>query len=275
MSIERIKRFIEEGNYQELKIAEARVDRIQEILRESQMADGSSRMEWKDAGVVGKIMRYNVYQTNHIGLNEHLLDLGILPVIADVDIKDLDEVQIKALKRYLVPGEPYVQFHPKKASRVDVSFVESEVSWLRDASFSDQANAWRAAKGRLHVAENLYQNARAAALKCPNLQKERKLQYDFGSFSYLEKKATCDPEAVLSLFGDAVLIQCARVDSGSLEECCARGYLHRPEVNQFRKIVDVQQRYVVMEIEKEKQNQDFLNRRLKRLSILSQNQSMA
>lgn len=275
MSIVAIKRFIQEGNYQELKIAEARLGHIQEILKENQKADGSSRMEWKEAGVVGKIMKYNVYQTNHIALNEHLLDLGILPVIADVDIKELDEVQIKALKRYLVPGEPYVQFHPKKASRIDVSFVEGEVAWLRDASFADQANAWKAAKGRLNVAENLYQSARVEALKSPTLRNKRKLQYDFGSFSYLEKKATCDPETVLSLFGDAVLIQCARVDSGSLEECCARGYLRRPEVNQFRKIVDVQERYVVMEIEKEKQNQEFLNRRLQRLSRLSQNQSMA
>ncbi|CAG7651574.1 hypothetical protein ACFQI7_28055 [Paenibacillus allorhizosphaerae] len=275
MSIITIKRFIQDGNYRELKIAEARLEQIQEILKENQKADGSIRMEWKDVGVVGKMMKYNVYRTNYIALNEHLLDLGILPLIADVDLSELNEDQIKVLKKYLVPGEPYVQFSPKKASRVDVSFVESEVAWLRDASFSDQAKAWRAAKGRLDTVENLYQNARAAALKSPSLRRKRKLQYDFGSFSYLERKASCDPEIVLSLLGAGVLIQCAKVDTTSLEECCARGYLRKPELNQFRQLVDVRERYVVMEIEKEKQSQEFLNRRLQRLSYLSRNQSMA
>jgi hypothetical protein len=91
-----------------------------------------------------------------------------------------------------------------------------------------------------------------------------------GTLSLLEAPAIYQAADIQQIFGSDTLIHCAKVDHEKLDECAARGYLKKSELKAFRKLVDVQERYILMTLQNENEKRKYWDSKLRRLSILSQ-----
>jgi hypothetical protein len=269
MSIVPIKHFVSSGMYKEFKRHEERVKLANRIIRQRQEALDEKRMEWTAAGVVGKFVAFNVYEYDRVGLNEYLMDLGILPIVASIDAKTLTPAQLTEFLLHLkLPSSFYVRYTPNKLNRVDLTEIADEFSHTDQLSLVDQVHMWKQAKIKLDSMELKWEKARATALESPMLLKNKKLSYEFGSFSLIEKALEYQAEDVLRLFGQEVLISSSKVDMTELDEYAAMGFLKKSEIESFRKVIDVDLRYVLIEASKENQMFSYFNRRNQKLASL-------
>lgn len=72
----------------------------------------------------------------------------------------------------------------------------------------------------------------------------------YRSFIFKEKLNFC-PQEVLKKMGSEVLIRSCRVDLSIFEEYAARGFFNVPEINNYRRIIDITERSILMEMTKE------------------------
>jgi len=77
-------------------------------------------------------------------------------------------------------------------------------------------------------------------------------------------------DMVLELFDEKTMFKYAKVNFDRMDEIRARGFLKNHELNDVRKVVDVQRRYILLSIQKEKVKKDYWYSKLERLSKLSQ-----
>jgi hypothetical protein len=270
MSIVPIKNYVSSGMYKDFKRYEERVSLAKDGIRQNQEELNHKRMEWTSAGVVGKYVAVNVYEYDRVGLNEYLMDVGVLPVVASINAENLTEDQLVELVQLKLPSEHYVRYTPNKSGRVDLTEVQEEFKHRDQFSLLDQVFMWKKVKTHFDLMELKWEKARKQALKSPLLLRNKKLSYDYGSFSLIEKSPEYQPKDVLHLFGQDVLIASSKVDMTELDEYVAMGFLKKAEIESFRKIINVNLRYVLIESSKENQIFSYFHRNNQKLSRLSQ-----
>ncbi|WP_090799670.1 hypothetical protein [Paenibacillus sp. GP183] len=128
---------------------------------------------------------------------------------------------------------------------------------------------WREERKFLDTLVKGYDAAKEEMMRSRLLKKERKLSCNFGSVSLLEGKPSYDVESIYRELGDQFLVKYGKVDMLQLDEYMAMGFLKKKELDQFRKIVDVRLKFVLIEQEAEAKLYDFFQRNLQRLSRIS------
>ncbi|SDP01921.1 hypothetical protein SAMN04487897_13111 [Paenibacillus sp. yr247] len=251
-------------HYGQMKRLESKTDYIKDIIRKELDRMDIKRVQYD--GVAGKYVACNVYETNHVALNDYLNDIGILPHVAQIDlslIKDSPEDFI-AVEPFLIPGRKYVRFSPNKAGRTpeeDFSHLGEDPHLL--------ISQWSSSRQELVSLEKNYETLKRKMLKCSILQQERKLPLHYGSVSLLDGKPSFDSEAVYAALGDHFLIQYGKVDMEQLDNFIAMGFLKKMEVDQFRRLVDVRLRFVLISEEDEAKMFAYFHDKTRRLSKLS------
>ncbi|WP_144028692.1 hypothetical protein [Paenibacillus ferrarius] len=210
----------------------------------------------------------NRYDYNYTALNEYLFNLGILPVLSTVKEACLTEQEKQTLlKVNKVDREDTVYFFPTKFNlglkvardfvlRINqLSTVEKVILWKEKMGFKEKLEKeWKALRNSLNGLLKQGENS--------------KLESVFGTL-ILKSKNVYNPVDVFELFGADVLIQSTRARLEVLEEYAAKGFLNMSEINNYRRVVNVEQQFVLMELDKEERCKDWFSKRLNKLSELS------
>lgn len=265
MSIVLMKKFIS-ASYAAMKILEERVAVSKQFIRDYHEANNNDDKRLEFEGVVSKFVAIKRYEFDRMGFNEYLMDLGVLPIIANVDFKQLTPMEAEVLSPYKIIDR-YARYTPNKAGRVDASFVAEEMSGL---DLFQHIRRWKTNKSHYDTLEAEWEKARMAALKSPSLMKNKKLGYSKGSVSLIDKVAEVKPTEVLRYLGSDVLIRTAKVEMSLIDEYVAMGYLLKTDIEHFRKVVDVELRYMVTLVEEENKLFSFFHNRQKRLLQLQE-----
>jgi hypothetical protein len=211
----------------------------------------------------------NRYDYHHLELNEYLYNLGILPMLSSVKETCLTEQEKKSLcKASKFDRENSVCFNPSKLSNSGFNGAQDFDLTINKLSTIEKVLLWKEKmlfREKLEKEWKLLLNSLIGLLK---QEENSKIKLMFGTVT-LKSKNLYYPIDVLELFGKDVLIQSARVRLEKLEEYAAQGFLNMSEINSFRRVVNVEQQFVLMELDKEERCKYWFNQRLNKLSELS------
>lgn len=131
-------------------------------------------------------------------------------------------------------------------------------------------SVWRESHERKEALRLAWDNERVQAIGAEGFQHSRNIYLETGTLSLRTTPESYRASDVLRLFGPDTLIQCAKIDQEKLDEYAARGYLRKSELKSFRKLISVQERYLLMTVQSEEEKRKYWDSKLSRLSTLSQ-----
>lgn len=124
-------------------------------------------------------------------------------------------------------------------------------------SLEGKVAIWRDIYLRKEFLNKAWEIEKARAIRSDAFNLSKKISIDTGTLCLKETRASYKVEDVLKLFGSDTLINCAKVDQEKLDEYAARGFLKKSELKQFRKIIDVQEKYILMTLQHENEKRKY------------------
>lgn len=214
---------------------------LKEIAREIKKRHPEDSKVWEFDKVIAIIQHPNVFETDRKGLNECLYDYGILHKVTYFDItKETPQWILDKLEPFKNPIETFAKFNPKRGL-----VSKEKKSYDR---YSDEAliELWLRTKQFHSDLENDIEQTKEAMMSDIEFRKTRKAITDFGSVSILNKKPTYDMDAVLRELGPEFIIENAKVNTTELEKYVTKGVITEKEINSYRTLTDIIERYVIL-----------------------------
>jgi hypothetical protein len=269
LSLEKIKDFVLDGSYMKLKQEEEKLYVLKKMIREEQDSLNLKRIVWNELGVVGVFETYKIYNYNHLDLNILLQDLGVLPLISFIKSEDLTVEELEKIKHVQTRREKYIKFSPNKVWKQNYPTLLFD-SNIDETKLIEKVDLWRDSYYKYDWLNNIWKREKLRALFSPELNLSKKITFEGGTITLLEARLKYRTEKVFKLLDPESILKRATVDLDRIVEFTARGFLGNKELNNIRKVVDVQRRYLLMTIQKEQEKKDYWYSRLIRLSKLSQ-----
>lgn len=271
MTILRLKMFILNGFYTQMKYEEDKLKKLKEVIREDQAGLNKKRMVWKESGVVGEFVGCRQYEYNHSEFNEMLYHHGILPVVSSIETKALTEEEVTKLQSVQIPSKSYVSFSPNKGC-AKVKYEETD---LANVPLNEKVALWKEAYTKYKFLNSIWEKERTSAIHSEVFRDSKHSYFELGYISLVVNPATYCTQDVLNILGNKALMKCARVNMDKLIDYTAKGFLNISDINKFRAVIGVCERYILMTLSNENAKRDFWNARLDKLSLLSQNSKLS
>ncbi|MFT0141336.1 hypothetical protein ACEK07_64475 [Alcanivoracaceae bacterium MT1] len=254
------------GLYRELKTATNKLETIKETIRH-QIESGDTRRYELPNNVIAKFVPFPIYNTDEVGLKEYLYDLGILPHTTTLTKKSFKEEPnlLDELIPYQYPTEYFAQFYLNKLGKLHID--KEDYSYSNDLHelslhFLEQSTI-------LDNRKRLYENIMLKIKNCPFLLQSKVLKSSYGTCKLREKETRYDTHSICLEYGVDFLMNYGQVSFQSVENFSTMGYFNLSEIRQFRKLIDIQLRFVVMDKEKDiKQSEYFQHQLMRKAQLL-------
>jgi hypothetical protein len=129
---------------------------------------------------------------------------------------------------------------------------------------------WRESFDKFELLNSRWEKERMRALESSGCKLSKKVTISSGMISIVESPSRYRTDMVVDILGLETILKRARVDQNKLVEYTARGFLKKKEINNLRKVIAVNRRYLLMTIQKEMKKKEYWNTKLIKLSELSQ-----
>lgn len=246
----KIEIFVESSLYKEMKKKEEMKNAFKKQIRRVAEQHDARRHVFEELGTVVKFVTKPIYEWDTPALNEYLSDIGILPMVVEVDNKKVKGIDI--LKAY--ENEP-------EYSSFGVSWNKKGKEWNRFSKEdiiipNDQEMEWylrrfNHVKKQEDVLLEQYEALKEETMQLLKHESEKKLSHEYGSF-YLRKKATTyDVESLMKDFGIDFFIEYGKINRKKLDDFILDGKLKESDLHPFRKEIDRRVDFIIMDIEKE------------------------
>ncbi|MGX4584452.1 hypothetical protein [Paenibacillus chitinolyticus] len=247
----------------ELKQEEERLRILKILIREEQESLDLKRIVWTVLGVVGEFKIYKVYDYNHEELNALLYNVGLLPLVTFIKSNVLSEVELGRLANIPSQRKRYLRFTPsipfKKLENIPLFKINVD-----ELSLLDKVAMWKESNNRFVQLNTIWQREKLKAVVSSELETSKRYTFEFGTFSLLENPIKYRTDKVLELINEKTIFKCARVNLDTMDEIRAKGFIKKQELNGIRRVVDVQKRYILMTIQKEKAMRDYFYSRIRK-----------
>ncbi|NOU75321.1 hypothetical protein GC098_28715 [Paenibacillus sp. LMG 31458] len=270
MSMEGVKEFIVNGSYVRLKHEMEKLIHLKDQIREEQDNLNLKRIEWTDVGVVGEFTTNKRYRYNHKELKIFLFDLGILPLVATfIECTDLTDTEIEMVGKLQIPGEKYLHYSPNKLGKYKEDEIIGQVAPSVETTLTEKVSLWKETYLKFEVLNKMWEKQRKNALADQELILSKKVSFEYGTISLQETSEKYRVKDLFELLNNERLLEVAKIDLAKIIEFTARGLIKISELNKYRGVIDVQRKYILMTLQKEKQKRYYWDRRLEILSKLS------
>ncbi|WP_307557730.1 hypothetical protein [Paenibacillus sp. V4I7] len=252
-----------------LKQVEEKLYLLKNMIRAEQDELNLKRMVWKELGVIGEFETYRQYSYNHLDLNVLLLDLGILHQNTYVKSGELLEEDKEKLKHIQIPEKYILRFTASKDFREQISDSQFD-SNINNVGLFAKVALWRESFNKFELLNSRWEKERMRALESSGCKLSKKVTISSGMISIVESPSRYRTDMVVDILGLETILKRARVDQNKLVEYTARGFLKKKEINNLRKVIAVNRRYLLMTTQKEMKKKEYWNAKLIKLSELSQ-----
>lgn len=251
---EKMEYLFQSGIYQRRKNSKDCLQQLKYLMRQTVNEFETNRNEFY--GVVAKFIRVPVYETDFRGLKEFINDLGLLPKVVNLKYSHLkeDEDLEEVLDSFKLPSEPYVQLFLNSKGKHQT--IKRE--YLFDPSFEGMAVAFLNEKKEYERSEQEYQNILQQMKNCPLLKHSISLKCNYGTVKLMKREIEYDVESIYNEFGAKFLLDYGQISMEGLEYYVTNGFLSHKEINTFRKQVDIQVKFVVMDLETERKSMEYI-----------------
>lgn len=251
----------ESGLYREMKTAENKLNSIKGTMKKL-LIDGESKRYELPHNVIAKFVPFPTYETDELGLKEFLDDYGVLPQAVSLKAKIFkeDPALHEELTPFQKPIEYFAQFYLNNNGKTHLDkeiYTYEEELRLLSSHFLQQ-------KSRFDNSEQRYKHIMKQIESCPFLHLSKSVKTSYGSCKLRTKEVEYDTTSVYSEFGSTFLIEYGQVSMKLIDDFIAKGYFSPNDIQQFRKMVDLDLRFVVMDKESEIKQSEFFHQQLMR-----------
>ncbi|NOU63225.1 hypothetical protein GC096_04080 [Paenibacillus sp. LMG 31461] len=240
-----------------MKQAKEQLSLLRQSIRDEQDGLGQKYMMWKEVGVIGEFVSNKTYEYNHSALNMLLFDLGILPVVSMIDCNKLSSAEIQILEGVQEPSLSYVRFSP--AQRGTQTMYSSLSNEIQELSLDEKVVLWKRTYLAFSKLHDEWDKKRKFATKCHWLQTS--FEFEFGTLTKHELPMSIRTTKAFRLLNSDRILQCAKVDYSLVANYLVKGILTKSELNNCRKITEVQRKYILKTFEKENNRQIYLQQK--------------
>jgi len=250
MEYKALREFVVNGFYSEIKILDIQLDILKASIRSYQESTNRKRIEWKRHGVVGKFIATRSYKTELPSIYEILENHGILHLALKIDWNRLTEEEQMRLTKFIIPSIPYIRIVLFGNQHDDIN--ELKTTNVEQLNIFERVRLWKSLK---HVHERKliqWNSIKRKTLLSMLRKKEENIKLSIGKMNIIQPKPQILTIDVYRQFGIQTLKSAGNIDYTKLNEFIARGFIKKSELNQFRKTTEIDLKYYLMEIHKEK-----------------------
>lgn len=274
VAAEMMEKFIEDGTYPELKQTKEKIKKLTSSMRERLESSETKRHEFSKFNLVGRFTAKKIYETDYIGLNEYLYDLGLLLHVVEIDNKKLQSnvLYFDMIQDFKLEDTYYIKPNFNKIGR-ELNKLPDTFEITDQWKLTDIARDLAILKPRVKVLTNEYEMLMRKMLKLPEFEKlktipkqsRKPVQHKYGSLSLQMNPVKYDISAIYDYIGEWILIEYGKPNTKLLERFILNGTISKKEIDQFRTIVDVELDFSVMSLEDEQKILNMLDEK-KRLA---------
>ncbi|OUM93620.1 hypothetical protein [Parageobacillus thermoglucosidasius] len=260
--------FIECGKYPHLKKSEKKIKILTDAMKERLMASKHKRHEFKKYGLVGRFVAKKIYDTDVVGLNEYLFDIGLLLRVVEIDEKKLLQENFllyDMIQDFRLPETFYVKPSFNKDGRAlgEVRNFEVDSRW----GMEDMARGLALLKPQVKRLTHEYERIKKIIANSPEVKrmerlpkdKRKSIKHKYGSLSIVANTPRYDVAAIFDRFGEDLLIEYGSPNGKKLEAFVLNGTISRKDIEMFKTVKDIRLDFAVMTIEDEKKMLEFLH----------------
>jgi hypothetical protein len=250
------------GLYREMKTAENKLDTIKGTMKKI-LINGESKRYELPHNLTAKFVPFPKYETDEKGLKEFLDDYGVLPLtVTSLNTKTLKEEPevLEELTSFQKPIEYYAKINLNSKGK---THLDREEYYFKE-DLNSLSIHFIQQKSLLDNCKMSYKNYIKKIEACPFFQLSKSVKSSYGSCTYSKKKVEYDINSIYTELGNHFLIEYGQVSMESIDEFIANGYFSSKDIQKFRKMVDLNLRFVVMDKDSEIKQSEFFQQRLMR-----------
>lgn len=224
---------------QKSKQLEHKIKVIKEQMK-NLMGEEDKRIEFQAQDVVVKYMTNRKYETNISELQDLLIAYGLLVPTANVSTDH---------KQTLAQIE---EFKNKDTYHIRINVkVELEEHDFTKMNMEQLANEWFEASEEMKKCDSIITGAKKQMMRCEALIKNMKVAFEYGSITLVKNKVSYDIEKIYEKFGMDFVKKYTTPSFEKISKFVNQGFIEEKEVNQFKKVVDVSLKFVMMKLSDE------------------------
>lgn len=248
-------------SYRRKTILSGNIQKAKEVLNTELYKQEGRRFVFGD--IIVKYRNKQKYETDILGLNSFLYDLGILQFVNEINTSKCTEDDLLALEPFFEKGEPYVKFTPNKNGKIDKSLInydEKDIETIVHYISNESST--------LKSLDILWNATKDSMLEDRQFQADKKLKTKFGTLSYLFKKGKYDLRQIANLVDEDFLINFTKPTSDKLEYYIRKGFIKPRELDKFRTVVgECKAEMIITDIRSESNQYQQFYTRLRLLQI--------
>ncbi|QCJ45448.1 V-type ATPase 116kDa subunit family protein (plasmid) [Bacillus sp. S3] len=258
---ELMEKFIEDGKYPELKQSEVKIKRLTTSVKEKLEKSDSKRHEFKEFDMVGRFTAKKVYETDYIGLNEYLYDVGLLLQVVEIDNKAIqsNELYMDMIQDFKLPDTFYLKPNFNKVGK-ELNKIPSSFEIAEHWCINDLVKELAILKPKVKQLNSEYDHLKRRLLRLPEFQNlitnpkliREPIPHKFGSLSLIANQSKYDIPAIYDYIGEWMLIEYGKPSSELIDRFILTGTISKKDIEQFRRVVDIRLEFSVMTLEDEK-----------------------
>jgi hypothetical protein len=249
------------GLYRNMKTAENKLDTIKGTIRK-QFESGESKRYDLPHNLVAKFVPTPVYETDEAGLKEFLDDLGILAKTVTLKAKAFKDepVTLELLKPFRKPMEYFAQFYLNSNGKQHIDKEEYDFN----VSLEHLTINFKEQKSCFEIYQSRYKDIMKKIGDCPFLRYSRTVKSNYGTCKLREKDIKFYTDSIDQQFGNEFLIEHGQISMKLVDSFIEKGYFSPKEIQSYRKIIDINLRFVVMDQAREQKQAEFFHQQLLR-----------
>lgn len=220
--------------YQNYKKLDNKLEQLRMELKNRMIGDEMRRV-FHSQGVVAKYIRNRVFEVDQIKLNNLLNDYGLLTKVARFEKMDgISEFENKTTHHLRINSK-----------------IEKEEFDFSNLGEMELIKVWKETHEQLKKIEQIINGARKQMELCSELNEKKKLTFSNGSISLVKNKITYNVDAIAENLGIDFIIKNAKTSSEKINEYIESGFITEAEIDSCRKLIDVNLKFVVMNLSDE------------------------
>ncbi len=246
----------ESGLYRKMKTADKKLEDIKMTIRK-QYKDGESKRYELPHNLVAKFIPNPTYETDEIGLKMYLDDYGLLPQTISIKANSFKEEPdlLDSLRPFLKPVEYFAQFYLNKAGKAHIDKEE----YLYSGNIEELALRFIEEKTSLKESKTIYKKIMKKIQSCPILRQSQAVKSTYGTCKLRKKEMEYHVNSLYNEYGSDFLLKHGQISMKNIEEFIAKGYFSSKDIQQFRKLVAIDLRFVIMDKDTEVKTMEFFH----------------
>lgn len=239
-----------------LKTAKSEKEAIKQVF-EKRTPKETRRAEY--GPLIAKRFSVPKYDTDEISLKEFLANKGVLPLVAKISSNKETK---KELKQFIKAMEVSVRMTPNKNGKFEVEEFNFE-----SLEIDELTRIWLKADRKEKLYTFKKEEVEKQILSCSLLKEKKKLTCEYGSVSLIET-LSFDIDKIYRELGMGFLIEKASVTLDDLTPYVESGVLKKQEIDQFRKLIKVEERFMILHKQTEEIQMTLLKNRTDKRRIV-------